>query len=74
MGEIITGSASGATGRVISTSGSPVVANYVKISGSFTTLDTITGGTSGVTAGISALTNGDQNVTSNFLLDTGQRD
>jgi len=74
VGEIITGSASGATGRIISTSGSPVVAKYVKISGTFTTLDTITGGTSAVTAGISALTNGDQNITSNFLLDTGQRD
>ena len=27
-----------------------------------------------LTAGITAITNGDQNVTSNFLLDTGQRD
>ena len=74
VGEIVTGSASGATGRVISTSGSPVIAKYVKIAGTFTTLDTITGGTSGVTAGISSLTTGDQNITSNFLLDTGQRD
>ena len=41
VGEIITGSATGATGRVISTTGSPVVAKYVKISGIFTTLDTI---------------------------------
>ena len=74
VGELITGSASGATGRIISTTGSPVVAKYVKIVGTFTTLDTITGGTSGFTAGITAITNGDQNVTSNFLLDTGQRD
>ena len=74
VGEIVTGSASGATGRIISSTGSPVIAKYVKIAGTFTTLDTITGGTSGVTAGISSLTTGDQNVTSNFLLDTGQRD
>ena len=74
VGEIITGSSTGATGRIISTSGSPVVAKYVKIDGLFTTLDTISGGTSGFTAGITALTTGDQNITSNFLLDTGQRD
>jgi len=72
VGEIITGSSSGATGRIISDAASTI--NYVKLNGTFTTLDNITGGTSGYTASISATTPGDRNVTSSFVLDTGQRD
>ena len=71
-GEIITGSVSGATGRVISDSASTV--EYVKLTGIFTTLDTLNGGTSGEQASISAVTAGDKNITSSFELDTGQRD
>ncbi|MCP4798813.1 MAG: DUF4815 domain-containing protein, partial [bacterium] len=71
-GEIITGSSSSATGRVISDAASTL--KYVKLSGTLTTLDTITGGTSGKTATISAVAKGDRNVTSSFDLDTGQRD
>ena len=71
-GEIITGSSSGATGRVISDAASTL--KYVVIAGTITTLDTITGGTSGFTASISAVAKGDRNVTSSFDLDTGQRD
>ena len=71
-GEIITGSVSSATGRVISDAASTL--KYVVLSGTFTTLDTITGGTSGFTASVSATVAGDRNVTSSFDLDTGQRD
>ena len=71
-GEIITGSSTGATGRVISDAASTL--KYVVLTGTFTTLDTITGGTSGFTASVSATAAGDRNVTSSFDLDTGQRD
>ena len=70
-GEKITGSASGATGRIISTS-SPI--SYVVSSGIFTTSDTITGESSGASAAVSATTVGSDVVTSRFTLDTGQRD
>ena len=72
VGEIITGSNSDATGRVISDSASTIT--YVKLSGIITTLDSITGGTSGFTASVSAVTTGDRNVTSSFKLDSGMRD
>jgi len=71
-GEIITGSSTGATGRVISDAASTL--KYVVLAGTFTTLDTVTGGTSGFTASVSATASGDRNVTSSFDLDTGQRD
>ena len=70
-GEKITGSASGATGRIISTS-SPI--SYVVSSGIFTTSDTITGESSGASASVTATTVGSDVVTSRFTLDTGQRD
>ncbi len=72
VGEIITGSVSGATGRIISDSASTLT--YVKLAGTFTTLDSVTGGTSAFTANITAVTVGDRLVTSSFSLDTGQRD
>ena len=71
-GEIITGSVSGATGRIISDSASTLT--YVKLAGTLTTLDTVTGGTSGFTATITGTSVGDRVVTSSFSLDTGQRD
>ena len=73
VGEVITGSSSSATGRVVVNSPSTTV-EYVVIAGIFTTNDTITGGTSGYTATITAVGAGDRNITANWLLDTGQRD
>ena len=73
VGEIITGSSSSATGRVIINSPSTTV-EYVVIAGIMTTNDTIVGGTSGYTATVTAVARGDRNITANWLLDTGQRD
>ena len=73
VGEIITGTSSGATGRVIINSPSTTI-QYVVLSGTLTTNDQITGGTSGYMATVTATTTGDRNITSSFLLDTGQRD
>ena len=71
-GEKITGSASGATGRIIDIT-SPM--SYVLTSaGDFTTSDTITGEFSSASADVSAVTSGSVVITSNFLLDTGMRD
>ena len=75
-GEKITGSSSGATARIIDTT-SPM--SYVLDGGfgttDFTTSDTITGASSGATAGaVSTVTAGSKVITSNFTLDTGQRD
>ena len=71
-GEKITGSASGATGRIIDIT-SPM--SYVLTSsGDFTTSDTITGESSSASADVSAVTSGSVVITSNFLLDTGMRD
>ena len=74
-GEKITGSSSGATARIIDTT-SPM--SYVLEGGfgatDFTTSDTITGTSSGATAVISSVTAGSKVITSNFTLDTGQRD
>ena len=73
VGEIITGSSSGATGRVIINSPSTTV-QYVVIAGIMTTNDTIVGGTSTYTATVTSAGRGDRNITANWLLDTGQRD
>jgi len=71
-GEKITGGTSGATGRIIDTS-SPF--SYVLTSVTdFAVGDVITGESSGATATVSAVTGGDIVITSDFLLDTGQRD
>jgi len=71
-GEKITGSASGATGRIIDIT-SPM--SYVLTSvGDFTTSDTITGESSGASADVSTVTSGSVVITSDFLLDTGMRD
>ena len=71
-GEIITGSASGATGRIISTS-SPM--SFVSTSNAnFNTSDTITGDSSTATAVVSETTAGSDVITSRYTLDTGQRD
>ena len=73
VGEIITGTSSAATGRVILNSPATTL-TYVALTGSFTTNDQITGGTSGYIASVNALVAGDRDVISSFLLDTGQRD
>ncbi len=74
-GEQITGSSSGAVARIIDTV-SPM--SYVLTNGfgatNFTASDTITGTSSGATATVSAVTAGSKVITSNFTLDTGQRD
>ena len=70
-GEEITGSSSGATGRIINTT-SPF--SFVPKKGTFTTSDTITGSSSGATGTVSATTLGDDVITSRYELDTGQRD
>jgi hypothetical protein len=74
VGEIITGSSTAATGRVIDHAVGTGIIRYVKIDGTLTALDTITGGSSTYTAEVTATTIGDNNITSSFLLDTGQRD
>ncbi len=74
-GEKITGSSSGAEARIITTT-SPI--QYVLTNGfgaiDFTTSDTITGESSSATSTVSTVTAGSKVVTSNFTLDTGQRD
>ena len=70
-GEKITGSSSGATGRIIDTT-SPI--SFVAKTGTFTIADTITGDSSGATAVVSAVSLGSDVVTSRYELDTGQRD
>ena len=73
-GEEITGSSSGAAGRIIDTS-SPM--SYVLKRGTtaqFTTADTITGFSTGATAPVTAVTTGSTNITARYELDTGQRD
>lgn len=74
-GEKITGSSSGATARIITTT-SPI--QYVLTNGfgatDFTTSDTITGESSSASSTVSTVTAGSKVITSNFTLDTGQRD
>ena len=70
-GEQITGSSSGAKGRIISTT-SPF--SFVPKTGIFSTSDTITGASSGATGTVSSTTLGDDVITSRYELDTGQRD
>ena len=74
-GEKITGSSSNAEARIITTT-SPI--QYVLTNGfgaiDFTTSDTITGESSGASSTVSTVTAGSKVITSNFTLDTGQRD
>jgi len=73
-GEEITGSVSGAKGRIIDTS-SPISFVYKRGTGLvFSTSDTITGFSSTASAAVSAVTAGSSNITERFELDTGQRD
>ena len=74
-GEKIVGSSSGAEARIVTTT-SPI--QYVLTGGfgstDFTTSDTITGDSSGASSTVSTITAGSKVITSNFTLDTGQRD
>lgn len=71
-GERIIGSSSGSEGRIIDIS-SPM--EYVLTSTTdFSTVDIITGQSSGASASITAVTVGSENITNNYILDTGQRD
>ena len=72
-GERITGSISGATARVTTTS-SPLQIVYTTGNKTFNVGEEILGESSGATASISVSTDGSSLITSNYLLDTGQRD
>ena len=74
-GEKITGGSSGAVARIISTT-SPITYVLTGTDGStdFTASEIITGAASGATATVGTLTAGSKVITSNFVLDTGQRD
>ncbi len=74
-GEKITGGTSGAIGKVISPT-SPIGYYLQNGNGStdFVATEIITGDSSGATATISSKTDGDKIITSNYTLDTGQRD
>ena len=73
VGEVITGTSSGATGRVILHSPATTI-TYVALTGTFTTNDQVAGSSSGYIATITATATGSRDITSSFLLDTGQRD
>jgi hypothetical protein len=71
-GERIIGSVTGAEGRIVNIS-SPI--EYVLTSTlDFSTNDVITGQSSGASSSVTAVTAGSENITSNYILDTGQRD
>ena len=71
-GELITGSISGAKARIVNTI-SPIT--YVSINNTeFEASETITGAESGETATLDTFTEGSRLITTNFTLDTGQRD
>jgi len=74
-GEKITGGTSGATAHVVNPT-TPI--SYYLINGAgatdFSASETITGASSGATATVSSLTAGSKVITSNYTLDTGQRD
>ena len=73
VGEVITGTSSGATGRVILHSPATTI-TYVVLTGTFTTNDQVVGSSSGYIATVTATAIGSRDVTATFLLDTGQRD
>ena len=74
-GEKITGASTGAIARIL-TSTSPM--SYALIGGdgaiNFSAGEIITGAASKATATVGILTAGSSDITSNFILDTGQRD
>jgi len=71
-GELITGSATGATARIINVA-SPI--EYVlETTTEFSTADTITGFSSSATSTITALAIGSVDIKNNYTLDTGMRD
>ena len=73
-GEEITGSSSGAKGRIIDTS-SPMSFVYKRGTNvKFNTSDTITGFSSSATCSVSAVAAGSSNITQRYELDMGQRD
>jgi hypothetical protein len=71
-GETITGGTSGATGTVITHS--TVTLPYVVTEGTFVATEVITGSANSFTATVDSLTAGSTEVSSNWTLDTGQRD
>ena len=71
-GEVIIGGTSGAKGFVIAHSPSTTL-KYIEISGTFNSLDTVTGQTSTYSAEVDSVDIGHTNITSHYTLDTGQR-
>lgn len=72
-GEIINGSTSGASARVVSSSGSSISFVYLS-SSEFTEGETVTGFVSGSTTTVNSLNNGSPNILDRYTLDSGQRD
>ena len=72
-GEKITGGTSQATARIVNTN-SPLSIVYTSGAKTFAANETITAESSGATGTVSSVTNGDKNITNNFLFDSGQRD
>jgi len=73
-GEKITGATSKATARIITTT-SPIQLVYTSgTAKQFAANETINAESSGASAVISTVTNGDEVITNNYQLDTGQRD
>ena len=71
-GELITGATSGAIGRIINPI-SPIT--FIPVNGaSFISGETITGAESSQSATLDTFTDGSRDITSNFVLDNGQRD
>ena len=73
-GEKITGATSGSTARIITTT-SPIQLVYTSGSSKqFAANESITATSSGATGTVSTITNGDEVITNNYQLDSGQRD
>ena len=73
VGEIISGSSSGALGRIVAATGSLVYFVYVSDT-RFTNGETVVGFTSGAIATVNSINNGSVDIKNNFVLDDGQRD
>ena len=73
-GEEITGSVSGAKGRIITTSSPMSFVHKRGTTAKFTANDRITGFSSGATAPVLSVTTGSTNITDRYELDMGQRD
>ena len=74
VGEQLIGASSGAVARVVSVVSGTQINFVYENDKKFELNESITLQTSGITATISTLLNGDRNITSNFIFDDGQRE